>query len=143
MSMTLDAEFFQSLGINNDGAMRSGPSRVGKNMGFYAGDGTKVGWGDLSADDIHALRDKLPADRPLYLLGEPDNRQHEAGSNPGLDYVQVKARFVILNGETYVLDPELRARVVDGVWERGGVKFKPLAPEQLKSLLKGTGAHPV
>lgn len=94
-----------------EGQMRSMDKRVGKNLGWYDKEGKKIGWGDLSEDDVKNIIEVLPKDEKLYLLGEHDSFwkfvktpgitgefsevDKEKELNPGLDFVKEKYWFKI------------------------------------------------
>jgi hypothetical protein len=104
-------EVFSELGL------RSGQIRADDlvhNGGWYNSDGEKLGWGDLSAEDLRRLRDGLPADELFIVLGESDSFWNFVTHNPGITgdfckttveemhpgraYMAKNARYVIETG---------------------------------------------
>lgn len=63
-------EYLQSLGLR-DGEYVPQKDQVFKNAGWYNIDGEKVGWGDLSAQNIHTLSIHLT--EPLLILTEQNS----------------------------------------------------------------------
>jgi len=107
-------EYLQSLGFR-DGQRLSHEQILYKNEGLYNRDGTKVGWGDLSHEQIAGLIEVLP--EPIFLLNEhashwnhvsfmdfPDTPRGDATAvvtntrveqQPGIDYVVKNTQAVI------------------------------------------------
>lgn len=85
------------------------------NGGWYNSQGEKIGWGDLSPNDIVRLSQELEDGEDFYVLGEQDsywnfvkwaktNGEVSASispdaTNPGIKYVNEKARYLIQRGK--------------------------------------------
>jgi len=87
------------------------------NGGWYNAQGEKLGWGDLSIEDVQNIRDGLEKGEAFIVLGEHDSfwehveqigtigslstvKPTEAA--PGVDFVLSKARIVIMPGKVYL-----------------------------------------
>jgi hypothetical protein len=81
------------------GQMRPRDTKVGHNNGWYNQNGEKLGWGDLSKEDLINIAKGLEEDEVFITLGEQDSYWYvdnkEKEMNPGRDYVIEKARHII------------------------------------------------
>lgn len=88
------------------------------NGGWYNREGQKLGWGDLSPRDLMYIAEVLKSDEILIVLGEHDSHWNfvtfaddskgmpwklgtEKEHQPLLEYVLLKARWVIVPGEVF------------------------------------------
>lgn len=86
------------------------------NGGWYECDGTKIGWGDLSREDLQRIPRCLPEGEPLIILDEHYSfwsfvrrpgllgsmtqvRQEEHA--PGIEYVADKCCYILTRGHRY------------------------------------------
>jgi len=144
--INLTAEYVDSkndLGIIN-GQMRA--DDFVHNGGWYNAKGEKIGWGDLSKEDLERITNRM-AGQPFELfivLGEHDSfwpfvtSVGPIGSlcgveakekNPGLDYVAEHARYVITGGGMY----SLRS---DESYELGSIMVNPMTRERLREIMR-------
>lgn len=91
------------------------------NGGWYDISGAKVGWGDLTEDDLRRISAELREGEKFIVLGEQDSfwkfvrRPGPIGAladvdtateqNPGLDHVRECARWVVVPGQIYHICP--------------------------------------
>lgn len=92
------------------------------NGGWYNKEGEKLGWGDLSPDDIKTIAAKLPPEESFYILSEGDSfwnfvkeiqdwngapvvekKEGPREEKPGIDYVKEKAFMVIRGGKLHTV----------------------------------------
>jgi hypothetical protein len=120
------------------------------NGGWYNRQGEKLGWGDLSHDDLRNLRDQLDEGQLFIILGESDsfwNFVTEIGvigsmcavkpdiNAPGPAYVAEHARFIIAHGRLILVDRW--ASHANRTWEHDGLKFEVLTAEEAKRMILG------
>jgi hypothetical protein len=65
------------------------------NGSWYDRDGLKIGWGDLSKDDIFRIAYKIPDDDVFYVVGEHDSYWNAPEGGLTLEMVKDLARFII------------------------------------------------
>lgn len=141
-------KLLKEIGINPNGGIRE--DRIGHNTGIYNAFGDKLGWSDLSAQDFEAMRTRLPAGEPVFILSEKDSfwnflRDHGGRTgyetkpeekHPGSDYVIQHAIYLIYNGICYAIG---RAADPDGFYMFDGYKFTPLdrseVPDKIRACL--------
>lgn len=93
------------------------------NGGWYNARGEKIGWGDLSFNDMVLLSSRLDHDDVFVILSESDsfwNFVEEIGvigsmseveptaDNPGVEYVTAKAMYAITNEGVFLITDEPR-----------------------------------
>ena len=94
------------------GQIRS--SSVVNNGGWYNNLGEKIGWGDLSKNDLQKISRGLKSDEAFIVLGEHESfwnfvthygvigalcQTKPEEQNPGLDYVIKYARYAIFSNQ--------------------------------------------
>lgn len=110
----LTKEWLENLGFRI-GQMRGYMAKkVGHNCGWYNKDGVKIGWGDLSRDDLDKVAAALPVGEILVVLGEHTSfwnfvtrvgvigdmcEKTASEAAPGVDYIAEHAVFVVMPGE--------------------------------------------
>lgn len=85
------------------------------NGGWYNNKGEKIGWGDLSPNDIVNIAFGLEGDEQFYILPESSSywnftkvnsdlshNVNKDESAPGVEYVKAKARYLIEAGKVTV-----------------------------------------
>lgn len=72
------------------------------NGSWYDRDGLKIGWGDLSKDDIFRIAKTIPRDDVFYVVGEHDSYWNAPPDGLSLDKVKELARFVITTDKVTV-----------------------------------------
>jgi hypothetical protein len=88
------------------------------NGGWYNKAGEKLGWGDLSPDDINRISSELADDELFVILGETDSHWNfvsfedrdgltwkkttKEEFEPGRKYLAEKWRYIIAPGKVYV-----------------------------------------
>lgn len=81
------------------GQMRA--NRVVHNGSWYNNKGEKIGWGDLSQDDLQTISSQICDNELFVILGEHDgfwNLNLEERANPKISYLLQKCRYVICKG---------------------------------------------
>jgi hypothetical protein len=116
-----------------------------RNVGWYNSAGERLGWGDLSRDDIRRLMSELPANQYFVILGEVDaywnfmrraTAERTAGLDieaPGIEYLIEFARYAVTKGHFNGIN---RHGVVDVSCIKAGLVHEYISPEQLRALLK-------
>ena len=114
------------------------------NAGWYNKAGEKLGWGDLSLDDIRTICREIDPGELFVILSEHDSfwkfttsigtigsmcSVRPDAEAPGVDYIAEHARYIIANGAIYALDARED-------FERDGVFFQVQKPEDAKYMLK-------
>lgn len=110
----LTREWLEGLGFK-EGQMRGwGAKKIGHNCGWYNREGAKLGWGDLSKEDLDKVAAALPAGELLVVLGEQASfwkfvtrvgvigdlcEKTAAEAAPGVDYIAEHALFIVRSGE--------------------------------------------
>lgn len=110
----LTKEWLAARGMK-EGQMRGwGNKKVGHNCGWYDRLGNKVGWGDLSKEDLDRVAADLPAGELLIVLSEQKSfwtfvtqigiigdlcKTESREQSPGVDYVTEHALFIARPGE--------------------------------------------
>ena len=100
------------------GQMRGGNHYV-HNCGWYNLRGEKIGWGDLSHDDMKRIAKELWVDEAFLILRERDSfwnfvekpgmigsmsKVNASEQNPGLEYVLEHLAYAILPSKVYRMD---------------------------------------
>lgn len=113
------------------------------NGGWYNTKGEKIGWGDLASEDIPKIQAALEQGEIFVVLSESDSYWNfvtfadsktvvnPKESNPGLDYLSKKARWLISKNMVWFVtnyETEPAAHL--------GVTYQPLKREDVKSLLE-------
>ena len=125
----MNIEFLNNLKIHSGQIRRRDYCH---NAGWYNKEGEKIGWGDLSIQDIHNIKNNLPEGEPFFILSERDSfwnfvteigtigglcKTDKTESSPGIDYVIEKFRYLIMNGNIYYdctyRAPELNVEKID------------------------------
>ena len=100
--------FIARFGLRRDQIKAYHP--FGKNMGWYTSAGRKVGWGDLSAENMLDIACGLEEGECFIALYEQDSFwefYHRGSSQPGTEaepgfaYLAAHARFIIRPGEIW------------------------------------------
>jgi hypothetical protein len=65
------------------------------NGSWYDRDGLKIGWGDLTKEDIFRIAKAIPEDDVFYVVGEHDSYWNAPTTGLSLDQVKDLARFII------------------------------------------------
>jgi hypothetical protein len=65
------------------------------NGSWYDRDGLKLGWGDLSKEDIFRIAATIPTDDVFYVVGEHDSYWNAPPEGLSLQQVKDLARFII------------------------------------------------
>ena len=118
------------------------------NGGWYNRLGEKLGWGDLSPEDVQRISHEVADEELFIILYESDSfwnfvtRPGIIGSMsavkpdveaPGVDYVVEKCCFIIARDRLFYVDP------FDGLKEksitRSGLSFEVLTREAAKQLI--------
>jgi hypothetical protein len=128
--------------------------RAAKNAGWYNRDGEKLGWGDLSFDDIVRIRDGLRPGELFITLGERDSfwafvtrlggpvgamhRVRRKERAPGVRYVIDHCSFIIAPGKLYLVSryPETRK-----TWRPRGLRFRIIDLDAARALVKDARTH--
>ncbi len=96
--------------------IRCGQMRGGElvhNGGWYNRLGEKLGWGDLSIEDMQRIASQLEEGELFIILGERDSYwdiHEEKGDQkkdehaPGVEYVTKKCRYIIAPKQLYAAD---------------------------------------
>lgn len=130
------------------GQLRGRRRRIAKNAGWYDRHGHKLGWGDLSADDLAKIMSGISRHEVFLVLGETDSywhftkfvtrgakkflRVHARERAPGARYILEHCSFVILHGAAYcVLRHEGAARY----FRSGGMRFKVISQKVASALI--------
>lgn len=125
----LDKTSLERLGLR-EGRIRS--DDFVHNGGWYNSKGEKIGWGDLSSDDINRLASNLSDDEVFVVLPEQYSfwkfvtRHGSFGclcetskeeKNPGQEYIIEHARYVITKTKmfsSFTETPEELAEIIKG-----------------------------
>jgi hypothetical protein len=126
------------------------------NGGWYNSDGQKIGWGDLSGEDILRIQSKLKDKECFIVLGESDSYWHfvtfvkeppdlkanpgdyrtihrmlvdPKAKNPGLDYIASKIYYLITKQAVY-------CRWAKESADFRKVKLVPITPEEVLQKMK-------
>jgi hypothetical protein len=128
------------------GQMRS--QQVCHNAGWYNKKGEKLGWGDLSAEDMKTILADLQDGEMFIILSEQDSFWHFVTHNgglgslcttkpeesaPGVDYVAANARFILVKGQAYYACQPCEAPTTRDV---GGVLMKEISRQDIEALIK-------
>lgn len=124
------------------GQLRGGSAKLTHNSGWYNKNGEKLGFGDLSSNDIKRIAREIAPDELFIVLGEKDsywNFYHNGRINddegaPGIDYVAEHARFIIAKSEAFYVN---RYQYCEGFTEYCGMRFKNLHPNEVKKFILG------
>lgn len=118
------------------------------NSGWYNRAGEKLGWGDLSTDDLLTMFGELEDDEFFIILDESDSfwrfvtRPGTIGSMatvkpgaeaPGVDYVAEHATLVIGHHQFYLVDRHGIRK--ENVMNMSGLVFRVLTKEAAKQLI--------
>ena len=92
------------------GQMRGGKDKLTYNSGWYNKSGEKLGWGDLSTEDMMRIAAELEANELFIILSEGkscwDHRTNWLSeSAPGIAYVAKHAMYIIAKGQKITVDP--------------------------------------
>jgi hypothetical protein len=124
------------------GQMRHRKVRAAKNAGWYNRRGEKLGWGDLSHEDLDLIRRGLPADEAFIILCENDaslrfimGKKRRKERAPGVRYVIEKCMYIVAGGRLYLVDRF--ASIKEKYYRRRGLRFKIISGETAAALIKG------
>lgn len=86
------------------GQMCGGQNKMTHNSGWYNKSGEKLGWGDLSIEDMVRISKQLNVDELFIVLGEGASSWYHATNGipemtPGIGYVMRHAMYVIAHGK--------------------------------------------
>ncbi|TSC58283.1 MAG: hypothetical protein Greene041619_714 [Candidatus Peregrinibacteria bacterium Greene0416_19] len=125
------------------GQMRSGTGKLTHNSGWYSAAGEKLGFGDLSKDDLLRVSAELDDGELFIVLGEQDSfwnfvtRPGIIGSQaqtkpdveaPGREYVAAKCMILVQKGQVhFVNDYEPTGRT--------GLHFPHLSQEDAQRII--------
>ena len=143
--MKLTAELVEG---RNDLGIVSGQMRGDDfvhNGGWYNAEGEKIGWGDLSKEDLERIVKHMAGEltEVFVVMGEHDSfwpfvtslgplgalcETDATEKNPGLDYVAEKARYVITGNGIFHFHS-------DEEWEVGSLTVLPMTRTRLRQLL--------
>lgn len=103
--------------------LQSGQLRVergfGHNATWYNALGERLGWGDLSSDDVIRIREEIPVNETFITVGENMSFRHFVTNSPmigsmaevrikvmrpGIGYVAQNARFIIRKDIIYYVE---------------------------------------
>lgn len=121
------------------------------NGGWYNGLGEKIGWGDLSGEDLRRIPGALPEDDVFIVLHEGDSfwnfvtRPGPIGSmaavkpdekSPGVEYVSENCCLILMRGHCYYV-PEygLDDRTETELGFRDPVRCEVISREEAKRLI--------
>lgn len=138
------------------GQGRGGDTKIGHNNGWYNRAGEKLGWGDLSAEDLQRISSELEDGELFIVLSEQDsfwNFVTHVGivgsacatkpevEAPGVEFVATRCRYIVAQHQIYFVDDEdyLPWRRKDHVV--GGVPIKVLTRDEAKQFI-ATGTLP-
>lgn len=115
------------------------------NGGWYNGLGQKIGWGDLSVEDIKRIQSKLQPEELFVVLPErasywdfvehlPDNKMQldAKAAHPGIEYIVEHAHWLITPATIY------HKNYTNEAGEHDGLQYQSLVPELFLKLLEGT-----
>lgn len=93
-------------------------AEVVHNGGWYNKDGQKIGWGDLSGEDMVRIRDEIPEGEVFIILREHDSYwsfkgDREKEMNPGLKYILQKVLYIIRRGTIFAIDDYTKEESVE------------------------------
>lgn len=113
------------------------------NSGWYNRAGEKLGWGDLSSDDMARIASEIPVDEFFIALSESksywDHRTNNIPEDsPGVAYIAEHAMYVITSLQMYRVSDYSFEKKVE---QRDGHNFHLLTRRGCTRLLK-TGRHP-
>ena len=124
----LTASRLPDLGLK-DGTIRA--RDVVHNGRWYNGVGQRIGWGDLSAEDIKRIQSKLRPEELFVVLSERSAWNLPNEDKPGIDYLVEKASWVITPTVIYFRDYKNEAGEIQGV------HYQPLLSASFLKLLEG------
>ena len=136
------------------GQLHGGSKRMSKNSGWYNKSGEKLGFGDLSEDDILRIGRGLQGDELFIVLGEQDSYwsfNREIGSAtketeglteeaPGVNYVADKCFYVFAPGR--LLSVGYADSHLEELARRNGLFFALITHKQAKAMMRN-GLAPV
>lgn len=115
--------------------------RLAHNNGWYNDLGERLGWGDLSVEDISRIRDEInegetfitiPENEAFYTFVEEIEKvgsmhtQRDRILAPGIGYVAINARFIISKGVVYEVGKEDHTFCdldIKGITRRGALQL--------------------
>ena len=129
--------------------MRHRRIRVAKNAGWYNRRGEKLGWGDLSRDDLRRIETEIARDELFIVLPEresfwafvtksPGPTGNEATTSPkervpGIQYVLEHASMIIAEGRFFLVsDFEDRKRI-----QFQTIRFRVITRQVARELVSG------
>lgn len=116
----------------------------GHNSGWYNKFGEKLGWGDLSKEDIVKIIKAIPKDEIFITLGEHDSfwnfvtelgmigsdcKTRSSEQAPGIHYIAEKCRYLIRNDGIYT--KEFYDRKAGSSYELEGIKIKVISEKEI------------
>jgi len=136
-----------------DGQVRG--SELVHNGGWYDVTGKKIGWGDLSFEDLKQLSEKLPVDKVLLVLSEQDSYWNfveeinldnvsptgfshdvnEKEKNPEKEYVWEHIYWAVFDGKMYRVDKYNETPPVEKIYKDS--TYTQISKETMVALLSG------
>lgn len=124
--------------------------KVTHNSGWYNASGEKLGWGDLSSEDMTRIKENLDPNQVFIVLGEHDSFWNfvdhvgaigsmssitQDAETPGRNYVEQKMDYMITAKEVI---PVVDRKCFQNSWEVGSLNLFPVLRPQAVQLMRKT-----
>jgi hypothetical protein len=110
-----------------------------RNVGWYNKSGERLGWGDLSIEDVEKIVRDIPEGEIFVIMTEQDAywnliKTERDLDKPGKDYVLERARLIFARGKFYC--PDYKNQYGSDSYEIRGIVFEILRGDRLEKLFE-------